>query len=140
VQGDPGSDVSVRYETDREVMAELRAFAAELFSEGAPAVLALPPLPPELAASVLQLIAAELQKRPRGSQLLRLAALASRIRQEIAGWQPPDAPDPAAANAVQANIAKARPARRSKGGEPAPYQQILLEKAFDVTLFARPES
>jgi hypothetical protein len=120
VQGTPASDVSARFETDRQSMADLRDFAAQLFELGALRVIALPPLPPDLASQCLAIVSGAYLdlEEPEGGDLLRAAAL---LRALIAGWQPPvDS---------RARGPDARP--EGSSGE------VLLEKALDVTVFAR---
>jgi hypothetical protein len=146
VQGDPAPPESVRFDTERQETGNLRAFAAEIFSAGVPAVLLLPSLPPDLAASLLEMIANEFNlrsssrwntwERPQDDPLIDLA---SRLRQRIAEWRP----DTDSGEQTQAAFSQAEtsvPSDASPGlGATRELPAVMLEKALDLTLFLRDE-
>jgi hypothetical protein len=63
VQGPPLSQASRRLESDRRDVMLARVFAADLFSQGIPVVLVLPPLTPLVAVPVLTQMAQAIQER-----------------------------------------------------------------------------
>jgi hypothetical protein len=65
-----------RTDADREQAAYLRLFAADLFVQGVPAIVTIPPLPPSAGAAVLNQIAAALRGRQQGTRAL-LKAIAT---------------------------------------------------------------
>jgi hypothetical protein len=124
VQAEP-VDSFVRYETDREQAAYLRAFATDVLTAGARVVMVLPALPSVLAEAVLTQLAKGLWGRSE-PDVQRLLNVVGQVRRTIVEW-------------------KAAPVEEKMGEETADREQGLLaenqiELALDVCLLARQRS
>jgi len=65
------SSSAERFESDRKDAALARLFAAELFAQGAPMVIVIPSLGPEMSVAVLEMLARAISKRHRGNRTLQ---------------------------------------------------------------------
>lgn len=65
MQGEPVPDLTPRLQTDRLQSAKLRTFGGDIFAAGAQVIIVLPTLPPELAETVLEILAAGLAYQPQ---------------------------------------------------------------------------
>lgn len=79
----------IRQETDRELAAYLRTFAAELMAAGAQIVLVLPALPPEVAQEVIITLSQSLQGDQIPDQQRLLKAI-SQVQKTIVSWNDSD--------------------------------------------------
>jgi hypothetical protein len=80
-------------------MADLRAFASDVFQNGAHAVLFLPTLPPPLGLAVLETLAMHLaedslSQQPTAPTRARLLDALDAVRQQIMAWELPVTPPP----------------------------------------------
>jgi hypothetical protein len=123
VQAEP-VETLVRFDTDREQAAYLRAFANEVFAAGAQTVIVLPALSSELAQEVLRVLRDALSGRSV-PELKQILDALSRVRQAIVQWRLPalEIPDSLKTNegAFDASEGTA---------------EWLLELALDVCLFS----
>ena len=115
--------ISTRQEADREDAALLRALAAEILAAGAPAVITLPALPPELLTTVLDCLGRGI----KGASLLdlkRFLDILARVRKEIV-------------QGVRVLQPLDRPQWSAAGEDPEALQKRFdrLELALDVCLF-----
>lgn len=135
IQSEP-SEALRRTETEREQMTCLRAYASEIFTAGAQAVLVLPTLPHDLAEQVLSRFAKKLSlQSKRGEEehnpsilpdLWKILDAVTSVRQTVAQWTP-SASDPLS-NTL--NETESTESART-------YASTLEELALDICLFAR---
>jgi hypothetical protein len=110
VQAEPAGTLD-RTPTEREQMAMLRAFAADVFAVGANAVLLVPPLPAAIAKRAVQRCSELLDGATAPSLDALLSATAALQRAILEDW--------------------------TDTGEGAPTDESKVELALDVCLFAR---
>jgi hypothetical protein len=121
VQGEPVPALQW-LDTDRETTSDLRAFAADLFANGASTVLVLPSLPPALATHVLSTLAAGLS----GETPLTRGRMLHIVARMQAALERAPAPDDAADTVMPAADRRETVTR-----------ETILELAGAITLFCR---
>jgi tetratricopeptide (TPR) repeat protein len=103
---------ATRLDSERERTANLRALAGDAFAAGAPAVVMLPALPPEVAAGALRILAFT---RPGTGDTDALHTGVAGMRRHVATTAAPE----------------------WDGPTPGPVSETRLELALDITMYAR---